>query len=51
MVELRFFGGLSEEETADKQAGSFLAAPAVEVAAKGIAAAAVSALIGRQIGH
>jgi serine/threonine protein kinase len=34
----------------DEQAGSFLATPAVEVAAKGIAAAS-SALIGGKIGH
>jgi len=35
----------------DAQAGSFLAAPAVEVAAKVIAAEPVSSPIGRRIGH
>ncbi len=35
----------------DEEAGSFLAAPAVEVAAKGLAAAEATSLIGRRIGH
>src|SRR5262245_6190807 len=35
----------------DEQAGSFLAEPALEVAAKGIAAEGASSPIGRRIGH
>src|SRR5262245_34197984 len=35
----------------DGQAGSFLAVPAVEIAAKRLAAEASTSLIGRQIGH
>jgi serine/threonine protein kinase len=35
----------------DEQAGNFLAAPAVEVAARSIAAAPISSLIGRRIGN
>jgi len=42
---------VAELLASDEQAGSFLAAPAVEVAAKGLAAEAAASLIGRQIGH